>query len=347
VAEKSKRQPSFGREMKALVIIGLSVLSLCVVAGGTALYVHQYATTPIGGSEKSAVVWIKPGQSFLETISQLEEAGLVKHPNKFRWIARLTQKDRRVQAGEYQLSTSMTPLGILDIMVRGRSLLHRVVIPEGLTVSRVAEIVDETKLVSKAAFLEAASDPERLKAFNIEGTTLEGYLFPETYDFPKGVTAEEVVQTMVDHFFFVFTPEWTERAHEMGFTVHQVATLASIVEKETGKPEERPVIAGVFLNRLKRGMRLESDPTVIYGIADFNGNLTRKDLETLTPYNTYQIKGLPPGPIANPGRASIEAVLYPSDNTYLFFVSKNDGSHHFSSTLAEHNRMVRKYQRRR
>jgi UPF0755 protein len=152
---------------------------------------------------------------------------------------------------------------------------------------------------------------------------------------------------MVDHFSSVFTPAWIERAQEMGFTVHQVVTLASIVEKETGKPEERPIIAGVFLNRLKRGMRLESDPTVIYGIADFNGNLTRKDLETPTPYNTYLNKGLPPGPIANPGRASIEAVLYPSENSYLFFVSKNDGSHHFSSTLAEHNRMVRKYQRRR
>jgi len=333
--------------MKAFVIIALAVLSLCVVAGGTALYLHQYATTPIGGSETSAVVWIKPGQRFSETIEQLQEAGLVNSSDKFRWIARVTGKDRRIQAGEYRLSTSMTPLGILDTLVRGRSLLHRVVIPEGLTLSRVGEIVEEAKLVSQAAFLEAASGPERLKALDIEGTTLEGYLFPETYDFPKGVAAEEVIQTMVDHFSSVFTPEWTERANEMGFTIHQVVTLASIVEKETGAPEERPVIARVFLNRLKRGMRLESDPTVIYGIADFNGNLTRKDLETPTPYNTYQIKGLPPGPIANPGRASIEAVLYPSDNPYLFFVSKNDGSHHFSSTLAEHNRMVRQYQRRR
>jgi UPF0755 protein len=130
----------------------------------------------------------------------------------------------------------------------------------------------------------------------------------------------------------------------MGRTVHEVVTLASIVEKETAKPEERPVIAAVFLNRLKRGMRLESDPTVIYGIQDFDGNLTRKDLGILTPYNTYRITGLPPGPIANPGRASIEAVLYPSQEPYLYFVSKNDGSHHFSLTLSEHMRMVRRYQ---
>jgi UPF0755 protein len=133
----------------------------------------------------------------------------------------------------------------------------------------------------------------------------------------------------------------------MGFTVHELVTLASMVEKETGTPEERSLIAGVFLNRLKRGMRLESDPTVIYGMNDFDGNLTRKDLETPTPYNTYLIKALPPGPITNPGQASIEAVLYPSEEPYLYFVSKNDGTHHFSRTFSEHNQMVRRYQLRR
>ncbi len=142
----------------------------------------------------------------------------------------------------------------------------------------------------------------------------------------------------------VFTSTWTERAHAVDLTIPQVVTLASIVEKETARSEERPLVAAVFLNRLKRGIRLESDPTVIYGIKGFDGNLTRKDLQTVTPYNTYKIKGLPPGPIANPGRASIEAVLYPSDESYLFFVSKNDGSHHFSLTLHEHNQMVRRYQ---
>jgi UPF0755 protein len=333
--------------MKTLVGIGLAILCLCAVAGGTVLYFYQYATTPIGGSETSAVVWIKPGQRFSETAVQLRKAGLVNSPGKFRLIARLTGSDRRIRAGEYRLSASMTPREMLETMVRGKSLMHRVVIPEGLTLCEIGQILEEAQLASQQAFLEAASDPEVLETFDIDGDTLEGYLFPETYDFPKGITSEEIVQAMVDHFFSVFSPTWMQRADEMGLTVHEVVTLAAIVEKETGTPEERPLIAGVFLNRLKRGMRLESDPTVIYGMDDFNGNLTRKDLETPTPYNTYQIKGLPPGPIANPGKASLEAVLYPLDNPYLFFVSKNDGSHHFSQTLAEHNRMVRQYQRRR
>lgn len=211
----------------------------------------------------------------------------------------------------------------------------------------VWQALERAGLVSAEAFLQAASDPGLIESLGIEGYPFEGYLFPETYNFPKGVTAEQIIKKMVDHFRSVFTPAWTERAHAMGFTIHQVVTLASIVEKETSKPEERPLIASVFLNRLKRRMRLESDPTVIYGIKDFDGNLTRKDLRTMSPYNTYRIKGLPPGPIANPGRASIEAVLYPSEEPYLYFVSKNDGSHHFSPTLREHNRMVRRYQLRR
>jgi UPF0755 protein len=152
---------------------------------------------------------------------------------------------------------------------------------------------------------------------------------------------------MVDHFHSVMAPLWTERARAVGLTVCEVVTLASIVERETARPEERPLVAAVFLNRLKRGMLLESDPTVIYGIKDFDGNLRRKDLETFTPYNTYLIPGLPPGPIGNPGKASIEAVLYPAEEPYLYFVSRNDGTHHFSCTLAEHTAMVDRYQRRR
>ena len=333
--------------MKVPVIIGIVFLSLCALAAGAAFSLYRYAHTPMGDAETTAVVWIKPGQSFSETVSQLEKADLVSRPRRFRWIALVTGSDRRIQAGEYRLSSAMTPKEMLDTMVLGKSLLRRVVIPEGSTVFKISEIIDESGLVAQDAFLEAASDRELMKALGIEAEGFEGYLFPETYDFPKGVAAQDVIRTMVDHFFSVLTPAWIERAHAGGLSVHDVVTLASIVEKETAKPEERPLIARVFLNRLKRGMRLESDPTVIYGMDDFDGNLTRKDLETPTPYNTYQIRGLPPGPIANPGEASIEAVLYPSEATYLYFVSKNDGSHHFSRTFEEHNRMVRRYQRRR
>ena len=333
--------------MKPSRAILLVALILCLAGGGTALFFYQYATTPTGTSETRAVVWIKPGQSFSETVTQLKEAGLVRHPKRFRWLAYLKGDETRIRAGEYLFSASMSPWAILDTMVRGETLLHKVIIPEGASIFKIGKIVEGAGLVSEKAFLQAASDPGLIKVSGIEGDTFEGYLFPETYHFPKGVTAEHIVNKMVAHFRSVFRRAWTERAHAMGFTTHQVVSLASIVEKETAKPEERPLIAAVFLNRLKRGMRLESDPTVIYGIRDFDGNLTREDLKTMSPYNTYRIKGLPPGPIANPGRASIEAVLYPSEEPYLYFVSRNDGSHHFSRTLSEHNRMVWRYQRRR
>jgi UPF0755 protein len=333
--------------VKPLRIILFVVLIVSLSAAGAALFSYRYATAPVGTPETSCVVWIKPGQSFSETVAQLEKAGLVRHPKKFRWLAYLKRDERRIRAGEYELRGSMSPGAILYTLVRGETLLHKVVIPEGSTVFEIGQAVEKAGLVSEEAFLQVASDPDLIKALGIEGHTLEGYLFPETYHFPKGVTAEQIIKKMVAHFRLVFTPAWTERAQAMGFTIHQVVTLASIVEKETSKPEERPLIAAVFLNRVKRHMRLESDPTVIYGIKDFDGNLTRNDLETMSPYNTYRINSLPPGPIANPGRASIEAVLYPSDEPYLYFVSKNDGSHHFSSTLREHNQMVRRYQLRR
>jgi UPF0755 protein len=331
-------------QKKSATIIGLGVFCLCLTAASVALSLYRYAVTPTDTSAMSTVVWIKPGQSFSETVVQLQEAGLVRHPQRFRWIARFRGDDRHIRAGEYLVESSMSPRDILDTLVTGKTLLHKVVVPEGSTVLMIGQILEEAGLVSQKAFLQAASDPGLAEALGLEGHTVEGYLFPETYHLPKGVTAEEVIHKMVADFRSVFTAAWQERARANGLTIHEVVTLASMVEKETATPQERPLIAAVFLNRLKRGMRLESDPTVIYGIKDFNGNLTRKDLETPTPYNTYRIKGLPPGPIANPGRASIEAVLHPSEESYFYFVSKNDGSHHFSRTFSEHEQMVRRYQ---
>jgi UPF0755 protein len=332
---------------KFVMIISLGMLCLFLAAGAVVLFLYQYAVRPVHTSQISGVVWIKPGQSFPETVIQLQKAGFVQHPQLFRWVARYRGDDRHVRAGEYQLQTSMAPKEILDVLVSGKILLHKAVIPEGSNMHKIGEILENAGLVTQEDFLQTASEPRLVEALGLEGSTFEGYLFPETYHFPKGVTAEEVIRKMVSDFRSVFTPAWAERAQGMGFTVHELVTLASMVEKETGTPEERSLIAGVFLNRLKRGMRLESDPTVIYGMNDFDGNLTRKDLETPTPYNTYLIKALPPGPITNPGQASIEAVLYPSEEPYLYFVSKNDGTHHFSRTFSEHNQMVRRYQLRR
>jgi UPF0755 protein len=333
--------------VKTTIIILSVVFIICLGAAGAGFLLYQYATTPTGTSETTVSVWIRPGQGFFETVTQLEEAGLIRHPKKFRWLAYLKGDERRIRAGEYMLSACMSPAAILEAMIRGETVVHKVVVPEGATMVKIARTLAKAGLVSEETFLRAASEGGLIQTLGLEGDTLEGYLFPETYHFPKGVTAEQIIKKMVAQFRSVFTAEWADKARTKGLTTPEVVTLASIVEKETAKPEERPLIAAVFLNRLKRNMRLESDPTVIYGIKNFDGNLTRKDLKTLTPYNTYQARGLPPGPIANPGRASIEAVLYPSAEPYLYFVSKNDGSHHFSRTLQEHNRMVRRYQLRR
>ena len=333
--------------MKVKRILLYTILIIFIGAAGMGLWFYQYMVTPVGTSHAQVAVWIKPGQGFFETIDQLQDVGLVKHPEKFRWLAYLQQYERRIRAGEYDLSPAMSPQTILKTLVHGETILRKIVVPEGATMRKIDQLLEREALVSSSDFLVAATNPDLVAALGLEGTTLEGYLFPETYYFPKGVTAGQVINKMVAQFQKVFEPAWFSRAQEMGFSVHEVITLASIVEKETAKAEERPRIASVILNRLKRNMRLESDPTVIYGLEHFDGNITRKDLNTATPYNTYRIKSLPPGPIANPGKDSIKAVLFSPEEPFLYFVSKNDGSHHFSRTFSEHNRMVKKYQLRR
>jgi UPF0755 protein len=284
------------------------------------------------------------GQSFQAIAENLHRRGLIPHPYKFRILARVKGADKNIHTGEYLLSADMSPGQILEMMVTGRVRLHRFTVPEGYQLTQIAALVEAADLVSQTDFLRSATDAALTNRIGIEADSFEGYLFPDTYYFPKSTGAEEIIATMVDRLRSLFSDRWKARAAELGYTLHQILTLASIIEKETGTPSERPVISSVFHNRLQKGMRLETDPTVIYGIKDFDGNLTRKHLTTRTPYNTYKIKGLPPGPIASPGLAAIEAALYPADTTYLFFVSRKDRTHHFSSTLAEHNRAIRKYQ---
>jgi UPF0755 protein len=263
---------------------------------------------------------------------------------KFRLMTRLEGYDRRLKAGEYSLAPSQTPMQILAFMEKGWVRLHRLTIPEGLSILQIAALVQTSGLARAEDLVARALDPAYARLQQIPANTLEGYLFPETYFFPKTIGVEGILAAMLQRFRLNFPLEWEHRAAEMGLTVHEVVTLASIIEKETAEPSERPLISSVFHNRLKRGMRLETDPTVIYGIPNFDGNLTRAHLETPGPYNTYLIKGLPPGPIANPGRKAIEAALFPSDTDYLFFVSKNNGRHHFSSNWDEHRRAVQYYQ---
>jgi UPF0755 protein len=227
---------------------------------------------------------------------------------------------------------------------------HLVTIPEGFTLSQIAQLLENLNLVEKKGFLQKTSSPAFIDALDLSqtaGATLEGYLFPDTYHVLREMDPEDVIRMMVHRFRKVFGPDFSQGASELGIPERDVVILASIIEKETSLPEEKPLISAVFHNRLKKKFPLQSDPTVIYGIRNFNGNLTKEDLLRPTPYNTYLQAGLPPTPICNPGRDSLRAAVRPAPVPYLYFVSKNDGSHYFSSDIEEHNRAVWKYQKTR
>lgn len=329
----------------------LSVIIILLCLGfGAGWYleseVRQFLDGSCGKQSVEKLLSVVPGQNFSTFAEVLHTQGIVDSPFKLKLLARIEGYDKKIKAGEYRLSSAMKPRELLDVLAEGRVYLHRVTIPEGFTLFQIAERLERRALVSAPAFIQAATDARQVAPYGIEGNTFEGYLFPDTYYFPKGVTPRRIIAAMVGRFWEKFSPSWKAGARERGLSVHQVVTLASIIEKETGSPSERPLIAAVFYNRLKKGMRLQSDPTVIYAISNFNGNLTRKDLKTATPYNTYRLKGLPAGPIANPGTAALEAALYPAKTDYLYFVARKDGTHQFSHSLKEHNRAVTKYQRR-
>lgn len=321
----------------------LLLIPLLAAAAGW-LELQRYARTPAATGAQPQIVLIPAGQDFRTLAGRLQAEGIIRNPRKLRLLARLEGLDRSIQAGEYELSAAMAPRTILETLAGGKVRLHRLTIPEGFTLAQVADAVAGAGLAARDAFYGAATDPNFTRQLQIPAATFEGYLFPDTYHFSRDTTPRKMVATMVAHFRGALTPEWQLQLEKLGWTLHQAVTLASIIEKETGAAFERPLISSVFHNRLKKGMRLESDPTVIFGIPEFDGNLTRKHLREPTPYNTYQIPGLPPGPIANPGAAALEAALFPADTRYLFFVSKGDQTHQFSTTLAEHNRAVQKYQ---
>jgi UPF0755 protein len=319
-----------------------------MLAGGALaifLNIWSFADVPIApGNLAKVIVEVRPGQSLKSTAKFLQLMGIIESQWKFILFARMQGYDKRLKAGEYVLSAAMSPKKILEIMVKGAVRRHRLTIPEGYNLNQIAELVAKAGFGTATDFIQMCTNTALVRAKGVAAETLEGYLFPDTYFFEKGVTIEQIVMSMVNRFFSVFTSEWQAQAETLGFTVHQVVTLASIIEKETGASFERPIISSVFHNRLAKKMRLESDPTVIYGLKNFDGNLTRQHLATLTPYNTYMIAGLPPGPIANPGRDSLQAALFPEKTSYIYFVSKNNNTHHFSTNFEDHNRAVRQYQ---
>ncbi len=327
--------------LAGLVLLALSGVTLAVYD------VHRYAQKTDADTTERHTVTIQPGEGFGAITARLQDKGLIGTPFKFRLYARFSGYHTQLKAGEYELSGQMSPHQILETLKGGRVRLYRITIPEGYQLRQIAETVAAAGFGDARDFFRLATDPDVIRSAGIEAQTLEGYLFPDTYYFPRNHKPRAVIDAMLKRFRAAITDQWRARAREIGLSLHEVVTLASIIEKETGDPAERPLISSVFHNRLRKGMRLETDPTVIYGIEDFNGNLTRKDLRTPTPYNTYVIRGLPPGPIASPGAAALEAALYPAESDYLFFVSRRDRTHQFSTNLKDHNRAVREFQLRR
>ena len=322
-----------------------SIFCCLLLAAGAAGWIGHYVTTKAEGSGE-VTISIPRGSGVRTIKTILGRNGIIRDDIRFLIMARFVKEARQLKAGEFQIPLGMTPLEVVRFLATAKPVQYRVTIPEGWTMQQIARAFAQDGWVDEKHFLQLCRDSSFVNSLDIAADSLEGYLFPETYALVKGnVTEKKVITSMVRRFFQVWNR--LEKPEHLSLSRHQLVTLASIVEKETGTASERPLIAGVFYNRLNKGMRLQSDPTTIYGIKDFNGNLTRKDLQEATPYNTYVIAGLPPGPICNPGEAALHAVLYPEATKKLYFVAKNDGSHHFSSTLAEHNRAVYQYQKRR
>lgn len=330
-------------------------LRLMIIAGGgipllLLLWVSFYAFMPTDTAGRAEVAVVIPPDLFFPAIEKkLAEAGLIKADPRFLMTAHLMGVANSLKAGEYIFKPDPTPYRVLRELASGSRVQRPITIPEGANLKQIAELLGNNGWVDPKRFLDLCHDREFIAKLDYELDSLEGYLFPETYLFERGGhNAETIIRTMVAQMRKVLAETGAESGlPSAGLDRHGVLTLASIVEKETGRVLERPLIARVFLNRLRKGMKLQSDPTVIYGIDNFDGNITLRHLKELTPYNTYRFKGLPPGPIGNPGRAAIEAVMHPASGDYYYFVSKNDGSHYFSKTLAEHNRAVYKYQKKR
>ncbi len=327
--------------------VSYGVFTLCVPL----LLLLFAASPPVRQGDEPVAVLVEAGWSTRDVASCLANEGVIRSPLLFRALTKLSGGDGKLKAGEYEFSPGIFPWEALKDLLEGRVVYRPFTVREGLSVEQIGDLVEQEGLGSKGVFLQHAKDPALLpEPFEPpQGQVryaLEGYLFPDTYNVNKGMSEKDLVSMMLNRFLRVFTEEVRAKAEAANLTVHQVATLASIVEKEARSPEERPIIAGVFLNRLKLGMPLQADPTVVYALGKAPGTVLWKDLEVDSPYNTYRHRGLPPGPISNFGLACLQAVLDPEDVDYLYFVAKNDGTgtHAFARTLDEHNKNRRTYQ---
>ena len=312
------------------------------------LWIGIYAISPGPPSARKQSEVVIPSSTSLSAIKKiLAENKVIEDDPRFSMLVMLTGSAAKLRAGEYAFKPGNKPLEVIELLKNGKVLYRSATIPEGTDMTKVAEILAADGWVDLQRFLDLARAPEMLESLGVHADSLEGYLFPDTFYLSRGQQDEaEIIRMMVARHFQVFNDIVQNTGNDLPtVSHHEIITLASIVEKETGNPEERQLVASVFLNRLERGMRLQADPTVRYGLKDAAGSLTKKELKNSTPYNTYTMFGLPPGPITNPGKASIEAVISPAKTDYLYFVAKDKTSHHFSRNLEEHNRAILKYRK--
>lgn len=327
----------------AATAVGIATVVLYVAV----LEFWLFARLPASTARKVDYVDIEPGAGALKVSQLLMKRGIITDARKFYFLCRILNASHRLKAGEYAFLSPASPVSILDQLIQGKVVLHRITVPEGATLWDVARIIEEQGLASREEIIRLATDRNYAGKLGLDATGLEGFLFPETYHFEKRQGGAFILKTMVQQFWRHYPEEWQRRTKDLGLTVRQVVVMASLVEKEAVVDLERPRIAAVFFNRLKRDMPLQSDPTAVYDIPDFSGPVTTVHLKRMSPYNTYMVKGLPPGPICSPGVKSIEAVLYPEKVPYLYFVSNNDGTHQFSETLSEHHEAVARYREKR
>jgi UPF0755 protein len=325
----------------AFILAQAAILAVCV---WVALESRRLAAI----KPRPALVEIEKGWGVRMIAEALKKEGILVKTTPFVWRYRLFYAHQSLKAGQYELAAPSSPQAIIDALIKGQVYLRPVTIAEGLTAEETFPGFIAAGFGRLEDYAAAFKNTGPLGLLDPQAADLEGYLFPETYRLPKGIAPREILEAMVDQFRAVFSEPQRHRAAELGLSVRQAVILASLIEKETGRPEEKSLVSSVFHNRLKAGMKLDCDPTIIYALkiaGTYDGKLHGKDLHLESPYNTYLHAGLPPGPICNPGRTSLEAALHPAETEYLYFVARRDGSHQFSRTFREHNRAVDLYQR--
>ncbi|MCB1214224.1 MAG: endolytic transglycosylase MltG [Deltaproteobacteria bacterium] len=325
---------------KLLKILLVTSLGLVLALGGAFLYYQsQLESTHRGG-----FLVVESGKSLRQVAQDLEKAGLIKNAKAFELYARLQKRSASIQEGEYEFKEDLDSRAILAKLLKGERKVKKFTLPEGYRYEQLARILEKEGIASYKEAMAAFKSEDYLKKLPFAAISLEGYVFPDTYYYDSRTKLDQILNRMIDRFLSQINERYQKRLTELGWTPAEWISLASIIQKESGQVDEMPLVSSVFHNRLKKGMLLQSDPTIIYGLENFDGNIRRADILNPHAFNTYQHSGLPPGPITNPGLEAMEAALFPAESDYLFFVGKGNGTHYFSKDLNKHNQAVRHYQ---